>query len=268
MSETIETIEKQKTPKPPRPPKGKELGKPLWRAYTVTWEFPGNVCGNVPKAKELIDDWLNARKPTVRPAGSKSIVELQSEVAETLANPLEEDEEERAWNGFQAHLGHLAMHYRTIRGHFKDCGRQVGSAYVPYVKGSGQSFQQRVINGLYPLQVWIPLTRPDGSLISVPDGFTEKPIHPRGPQGPRSALKRFDFVTNVRMQFTLAIWCALDFEDLEILMQYGSIHGYAGERSEGEGRYIFTIEDAGLTTREILAKHAQIQRELRGGDVG
>ena len=49
------------------------------------------------------------------------------------------------------------------------------------------------------------------------------------------------------MDFTLLVLTAkgnkpsVAEEDLHTLMEYGGVHGYAGERSDGEGRYRFTL---------------------------
>jgi len=220
----------------------KKTEKALWTRLQVTWEFPGRLCGSVPKDKELIKNWLEARKPDAVPPNARTIEEVQAEVAGTLANE-ESDEsiEQRTWLTFQRVDDALVMRGATIRSHFKDCARIVGRMFVGKVQGeSGLGW--KITNGLYCEEYWVPILRPDGQPALQIDGSMDKTVHAQTRQGPISALKRIDFLTNVRMVFTLKLLCGLKVSDVETIMAYGSVHGYAGERSDGEGRYTYSIE--------------------------
>jgi hypothetical protein len=217
--------------------------KELWTRYRVTWDFPGNLCGSVPKDPNLIEPWLESRKPAATSPYGKSIPEIQEEIISTLGEPEEPIEEEikRMALGFQHLNGEMVMRGATVRAHLKDCARIVGTMYVGRLVGQKQ-FSTKIINGVYNEEYWIPVTRHDGTPVSGPDGSREIMVHARGPQGPINALKRVDFVTDVRMVFTLKVMSGIHRSDLDILMQYGAVHGYAGERSMGEGRYVYAIE--------------------------
>ena len=59
-----------------------------------------------------------------------------------------------------------------------------------------------------------------------------------------SALKAFEFVHNARLEFTLKVLGGkIHLDDYETLFLYGGLHGYAGERGDGEGRYTFEITE-------------------------
>ena len=47
--------------------------------YKLRMTFLTKLCGGVPNKKELIQPWLEARAPKVRPPGGKSIDEVQEE---------------------------------------------------------------------------------------------------------------------------------------------------------------------------------------------
>jgi hypothetical protein len=236
-------------------PVEKKEPTPLWSVYRVRWEFLTRLCGSVPANAEMIEDWLKARrsKRKTRPAGSKSIAEINEEVLESL-----EQQEEESFSGlvFQRHNGGLVMRYSTVKAHFKDCGRVVSQLYVGKIVGE-KSFAVRVINGLNldPRQYWLPIRRPDGTPVTQADGKYEKPVHVRGPRGePLNALKCFEYVDPPSvLEFTLKVLGnSVKESDLRILMEYGGVHGYAGERSDGEGRYAFQIER--ITLGEEAAK--------------
>ena len=213
----------------------------LWKIYNVKWLFLTKLCGSVPGDPEMVKKWLDARQPKVRPASSKSIVEVQEEVFATL----NEETVEQSILTFQRVDGALVMRAATVRAHMKDCARVLSAQYIGKIKGE-RSFSTRIINGVYPdeLQYWIPILRIDGTPVTAPDGTMDKAVHVRGIRGePLNSLKTFEFVNGARMDFRLKILGkSASNDDLETLFTYGGVHGYAGERGDGEGKYSFTLD--------------------------
>lgn len=218
----------------------------LWTRYRMRWNFLTDLCGSTPADPEIIDKWLEARRPNVRPAGAPSIQEINEEVLASIERG--EGDADQSFNAlvFQRHAGQLVFRYSTIRAHIKDCARVISAQFVSKRKGE-RAFSTRVINGVYldKREYWIPIRRDDGTPVTKADGEREKPVHFRGPRGEQlSALKRFEFVEPPSlMEFTLNVLTgSVSDDDLSIIFEYGGTHGYAGERSDGEGRYDFTIE--------------------------
>jgi len=219
---------------------------PLWTYYRVTWDFLTRVCGSTPADPEVIDAWLRARQPRVKPAGSLSIEEINEEVIASIERGEGEADQSYSLLVFQRNAGRLVMRYSTVRAHLKDCARVLSAQFIGRIQGE-RAFSTRVINGAYLDEhaYWLPLLRPDGSPIAAPDGAQDKAVHVRGPRGePLNALKRYEFVEPpVRLIFTLKVLGrSVSETDLDHLFTYGGTHGYAGERSDGEGRYEYTIE--------------------------
>jgi hypothetical protein len=152
--------------------------------------------------------------------------------------------ERKVWLGFQTYNGGLVMRGATVRAHFKDCARVVNAMYVGKIEKE-KSLQWKIVNGLYlpSEEYWIPILK-DGQPIRDADGYMDKSVHTMTRSGPINALKRIDFVTGVTLTFTLKLLCGIRLSDVEIIMQYGSEHGYAGERSDGEGKYVYEIHEA------------------------
>jgi len=227
----------------------------IWDIYHVEFNFYDSLCSSVPSNPEMITAWLEARSPAALPPGGKTIKEITEEVLATIAEGEEtvEEQYERTLLIFQRHEGILAMRSATVRAHIKDCARQISSMHLGKIKGE-KAFSTRIINGVYldEKQYWLPILR-NGEQLREPDAVREKPIHARGPRGiPINALKAFEYVNHVQLPFTLKVLKGSAVqEDLEIIFMYGGVHGYAGERGDGEGRYDFTItkeeEDAGKT---------------------
>jgi len=213
----------------------------IWTIFSVRWDFLTELCASVPANGKLVEPWLDARAPEVMPPGAKTIDEIQEEVLDTLANPALAPAPLRV---FQRVDGQLVQRAATIRAHLKDCARVLSAQYIGKIKGE-RSFATRMVNGLYPdpQQYWIPILRPDGSRVAEPDGIRDKPVHARGPRGePINALKQFEWVEPARLDFRLMVLGkSCSQKDLETLAQYSGVHGFAGERSDGAGKYMATF---------------------------
>jgi len=223
----------------------------MWTKFNVEMKFLTQLCGSLPADPELQKKWLEARKPRVRPPDSKSIDEVAQEVLESTKTVEEPDV---GFYVFQRQEGGLALRMATIRAHIKDCARVLSSLYVGKIEKE-KSFAVKVVNAVYydPAIYWLPvLNQTDGSPITQPTGIRDKAIHVRTPQGERSAIKTFEYVENAMLRFPLLLLTqpsgktVISKTDLKHILNYGGVHGYGGERSDGEGRYIATIDNDGV----------------------
>jgi hypothetical protein len=188
-----------------------------------------------------VKKWLESRQPETEPTGARSIDEIHEEVLATIA-----EETEASMLVFQRLDGHLVMRAGTVRAHIKDCARVMSAQYIGRAnQTSTRAFSTRVINGVYlPNDTyWVPLLS-NGERLTEPSGARDKPVHVRGPKGMTNALKRFEYVMPpVSMEFDLAVLGeSVSENDLRLVFDYGGVHGYGGERSDGEGRYAYTLE--------------------------
>lgn len=212
----------------------------MWTEYDVSLNGLNKLCGSVPADPEIVKAWLEARKPRVRPPASRSIDETTEEVLAHLAVP--EETPEGAILTFQRDGGACVMRAATIKAHLKDCARQLSRRIGRIEKEA--AFSTRVINEVYPDEMvyWIPILRPDGARVSKHDDEMDRPVTTRF----GTALKRFEWIEPWRLDFRLKVLSVgdkgLGIEDLEKLLMYGGVHGYAGERGNGEGKYHFTIQ--------------------------
>lgn len=214
----------------------------MWSIYEIQWDFITSLCSSVPANPDMIEGWLNARRPSAKPPGGKSINEIQEEVVATLIGEqgIEQELLERSSLVFQRQDGNLVIRAATIRAHMKDCARVI-SREVGKIKNEA-SWAVRFINTVYVDEAlyWIPiLSQEDDQPMKKPAGVRQKAIHTfRG-----SALKSFEYVSEARLRFKIKVLGNhIKQEDLETVFIYGGVHGYAGERSDGEGKYTFKIE--------------------------
>jgi len=233
----------------------------MWTEYDVTWDFITKLCASVPADKNLIEKWLVSRQPKVKPPSGKTITEINEEVVNSLAN---QEEEPSSLLIFQANCNSLVIRADTIRAHLKDCARVLSQLYVGKVQGE-KSLAVRVKNGVYPdqSQYWIPVNRPEGGSVTKADGQMERPVHSMTPRGiPINALKCFEWIEPATLVFRLKVLgdCVKE-ADLYTIMEYGGVHGYGGERSAGEGKYVFRLTkikeaENGRTKNNEVAKHS------------
>jgi hypothetical protein len=86
-----------------------------------------------------------------------------------------------------------------------------------------------------------------GEQVREVTGTYEKTIHVRTPQGERSAFKTMEYISAATVRFQLIVMTqpsgklVINETDLDTLFSYGGVHGYGGERGDGEGRYIATV---------------------------
>lgn len=225
------------------PNKKGEAVKNIWTSYKVTWLFLTKLCASVPANPEIVEIWTKARRPKVRPPGGRSIAEINEEVVSTLIEG--EEEPEYSMLVFQRKDGQLVVRAGTVKAHMKDCARVLSTQYIGRVEGE-KAFSTKIINGVYPdpIEYWLPIKRVDGSPLLQADGTHDKPVHAKGPRGIQiNALKTFEYVEGARLDFTLMVLGkSVKEDDLHYLFSYGGVHGYAGERSDGEGKYSYTLE--------------------------
>lgn len=226
----------------------------LWTDFRVRWDFVTKLCASVPANPDLREKWLESRKPAVRPPSSRTITEINEEV---LATMVEQSTEEDVGGllVFQRLNGALVQRLGTIRAHIKDCSRVLSNQYIGKIKGE-RSWATRVVNGVYlkPLGYaiegtqFLPIQDQEGRAVTAPAGVFDKPVHVQTMQGARSAVKTIEYVVGARLEFVLRILQAkgnkpsVSEEDLHILFQYGGVHGYGGERGDGEGQYTYAIQ--------------------------
>jgi hypothetical protein len=221
---------------------------PLWTLYRVRWTFLTNLCASVPADPEIVKKWIEAREPRVKPAGALSIEEINEEVVASIARGEGEPDQSFAMLVFQRHNGVLVMRAGTVRAHIKDCARVLSAQYIGRIDNE-RAFSTRVVNAVYldEATYWLPIRRVDGMLLRNADGAYDKPIHVKSARGTFNALKRFEYVEPPSvLEFTLKVLGrSVSETDLHHLFTYGGVHGYAGERGDGEGRYTYEIERLG-----------------------
>jgi len=218
----------------------------MWTKYEIKWQFVTKLCASVPANPNVLEAWLKARQPRVKPPGGKTISEINEEVVASLREQPDEEDGQYALLVFQSESKRLVVRAETVRAHLKDCARVLSRLYIGKVQGE-KSLGVRVKDGIYMdlSEYWLPILHEGTGTYTEADGRMERFVHTINPKtgAPINAIKCFEFIECPTLIFTLKVLgnCVKQ-EDLETIMEYGGTHGYGGERSAGEGKYVFEIK--------------------------
>jgi len=245
----------------------------IWQRYTVRWDFSTPIFGSLPVAKETLAPFVERalKEGKIRPVTitqtDAGVVEVrregisldvlrQEKIDELLEQlPTEEEMIEERSLQFWRHDGLLCFPGGNIRAHLKECARTLSSLVLPKpAKGSGnRSLSIRGVNGLYVTEEWVPITRA-GQPVTQPDDAVEFFVHTTNPRtgAPMNAIKKVEsLAAGTQLAFTLQVLGGIvSEEELDMILQYGALHGFGQERSRGYGRYVYTVEQqVKLTTK-------------------
>jgi hypothetical protein len=199
-------------------------------------KFTGRLCGSVPLSKDLVPIWLKSRMPAKKPEDGKPIKEIEKEVQDSI-----EETEERVSLGFQQENGNLVVRGGTLKAHIKDCSLQVMD--IVGVK----AFRSKVANQVQVTEYFIPINKTRAKLCGEPDGSYEQPVHVVTRQGPLNALKVINYIDKPLLKFEIKVLnkkkSEITEEVLRTILDYGSVHGYGGERGMQEGRYTYKLTE-------------------------
>ena len=189
----------------------------MWRHYTVTLQFRDKIVGGIPKSAEMIVGWLKARKRS----------ELIDQTIEEMGDQLDETID-TMWTGFKADEKGLYIETRQIKAMFKEAANIIRHA-IKFQGFMRARVAEKVF--IYPDRVYLG--------VAEPSGWEEKPIHVMTRQGPRNALKRYDYVEKPRITFNLRVLDDDTFTDehLEAILEYAQEGGLGADRAQGMGKF-------------------------------
>ena len=220
----------------------------LYDIYFVEIQIRDKICGGMPKNKDLIEAWV---KSTTKYNDEQTIAQTDEARAVLL-----EEVTERSWNGFPGDENGIFLWARQIKALFKECATMLRLTVAK--SGSKQILQHgfeikspdaKAVNAdrIY-LHGAVPATdrSPCGVVGPKPkaDGFYEGPIHVQTAQGPRSAIKRVDYVEKALVKFEVWVLATAAGEsrhvgrkELEKMLTFGQENGLGADRSQGMGKF-------------------------------
>ena len=201
----------------------------IYNKWHIKLEFRNLICGGVPRNPELIESWIKAK------TGHED--EKAKELTEEAIEAMKVELTDASWNGFKADKGHgLYIEARQVKAMFRE-GFTMTKVFVKK-RGSKQMYQHGLeIKGIeHPEHLYLGRDKADGSM--------ENPIHVQTAQGPRSALKRLDYIKGATVEFELWIY-KVDAKETRSIGEKELIHeltllqedGCGADSSQGNGKF-------------------------------
>lgn len=201
----------------------------LYDRYVCTIKIRQKLCGGMPKNPELLKGWIAASTEH----NDATTTQQEKDAREVLLTPTEE----KSWNGFpeDADKG-LFIWSRQVKALFKECATMLRVTVEK--RGSKQIFQHGFeIKGT---------DQADRIFLGkkVADGNDEGPIHVQTAQGPRTAIKRVDYVSGINLKFEIWVLTThgsetrhVGADDLKKMLTFGQENGLGADRSQGHGKF-------------------------------
>jgi hypothetical protein len=230
----------------------------LYDIYRVKLRIRDKICGGMPKNPDLIRDWVKA--------GTAHDDERTTVQTAEALEALVDDTTEKSWNTFPSDDGGVFIWSRQIKALFKECASMLRVTVEK--RGSKQVFQHGFeIKGL---------KKDDRVYLGPkePNGYDEGPIHVQTAQGPRTALKRVDYVLTPEVAFDVWVLATHAAETrhvgedaLRSLLLFGQENGLGADRSQGRGKFDvleFTRVSKGASTmKEPEAKGPKAKKNSK-----
>lgn len=195
----------------------------MWQKFEVEIQMRNRIVGGIPKSEEMIKGWLQSR----------GLEDLEESTKEEMADQLTEGQ----WQGFKKDDDGLYIEARQVKAMLKEAANII--RHIIKFKGP---MRARLAERLFVTPDHISLS------CEEPTDCFERPIHVMTRLGPRTALKRCDFVEKAKLVFDL--WLLNDGKitggQLAQLFQYAGEAGLGADRSQGEGKFdVLKLEDCG-----------------------
>lgn len=204
-----------------------------WTRYTVVIRFRDRLVGGVPIAapetdrEKLYGSWQRGQQ--VESDGTSPTL------TETLVSDEDMPVDELTGQGFKRDQDGLYIEARQVKAMLKEAAQRLG--IVKNVRGSRQVLQHdlhvRALDGGQKIHVG----------RDEPDGVDERPISVITPQGPRTSLKRYEYITEPELAFEIRLLAGgignglIDADTLHDMLELGSELGLGADRSQGEGTF-------------------------------
>lgn len=201
----------------------------LYNRFMVKLALRNDLCGGTPKNPDVIKDFVVAKTGHDDEQTKEQVADIEEHI-QTVT--------EKCWNGFLCDDTGLYLPTRNVKAMLKECASVLGITKTK--RGSKQILQHGFeVKGEGPAEQRVYLG------VKEPTGYHDQAIHVMTAQGPRTALKRVDYVSPPRtIQFQ--VWCLktqpaetrhIGRKELEQMFALGQENGLGADRSQGYGKF-------------------------------
>lgn len=232
----------------------------MWRRISVELGFKTRVIGGVPANREMIEIWIRSKMKAQ--TSEEEIQKLVTKTLEELPQLADEKAEaENKWNTFKRDKDGICLESRQVKAMFKESAnilrdmltkmdQKVQKAAVKAAKEAGDesakegkskftNLKSKLAERLFVEGDYVFLMR-DGKRVLNPDGRDERPINVMTAMGPRTSIKRTDYVDppcTARFDVRYLNDGLVDVDLIRALLEHSAYNGLGADRSQGNGQF-------------------------------
>jgi len=201
--------------------------------YVVKIKVP-RIAGGIPKDPEMMETWVNATNKKKSEEERKKIVEATKEQMEAVTDEVCK----KNGTGFKSEEGKgLYIEGRQLKSMLKEAANIIKDLVPSKEEGEKgiKALKSKVADRVFVVEEKVFLGKTE------PDSVEDRPISVIVAQGPRTSIKRTEYVHNVELTFTVRRLhdSAVPEKTLYAILSYSQQIGLGAERSQGCG--IFEI---------------------------
>lgn len=224
----------------------------MWNEYNLTLNVE-TLIGGLPRHPEIVKRWQEAKWPAeskIGPEDPQTPEEAAEATVEILGNQAMSDEDMASIHtGFAERGGVLVLESRQVKAMLKESAN-IMRPLLP-VGGKVIPLRARVAERVFvhpkfiPLGCVVPVTN-ELLTVTAPTGTIERPIHVMTAQGPRTALKRTDYIDNAYISCTLKVLDdgMISEKILRAILDHAAENGIGTDRSQGQGTFEYELVKA------------------------
>jgi hypothetical protein len=220
----------------------------MWTYYRLDLIID-RLVGGIPKHPDIVRRWQEARWPAspekkLLPGDPKTPEEAAAQTVADLGNQAMSIEEATAgiWTGFPEKDGTLVLEARLIKAMLKESANIVRNYPETYKNGKATYLRAQVAERVFVAPKFISLGVTEALSL-------ERPIHVMTPQGPRTALKKTDYLDDVKVSCDLKVLNdgLITKKILDIILEHASENGLGTDRSQGNGTFVWVLDERPTT---------------------
>jgi hypothetical protein len=209
-----------------------------WSSYEVEIQINDRLVGGIPIVPEGAER-ADAYEAWARGQGVEEAPGFEQTLSEALAEepdmPVTTEEVAGLETGFRSDEEGIYVEARQVKAMLKEAAQRLG--IIKTVRGSRQVLQHDLI-----------VRSADGGQklhlgLAEPSGKDSRPISVVTRQGPRTAIRRFDYASQPTIRFVVRVLAGgvgdglVNEEKLRDMLEFGGELGLGADRSQGEGTF-------------------------------
>ena len=214
----------------------------MYDTYHLTL-YVDRLVGGIPKHPALIKRWQEAHLKGTEPITAEQATEQTLNLLGSQA--MDPDEVVSGiWTGFVTlrESDQLALEGRNVKAMLKESANIVRTLPEAQVRGKPIPLRAKLAERVFVTPNRIPILDEHGNVITEPKS-AERPVHVMTMQGPRTALKRADFVEDAVLNCDLKVLQdgVITEKTLRLILDHACLNGIGTDRSQGNGTFTYEL---------------------------